>query len=444
MANQALIQAAARMYSAKAAKAQKDITPILQGVNMATTSVIKALDEKKQKQEEEVQKEFQPFTDIVLENDAARSAMTRELDALHDEYYDSTIQSEGIFVGKDKKFEAAQNKNKIANTLKAWETDLKSVDLNKAIPSNTSDYNDITARANEVGYKDKTLADNLIFHKGDEERPAGVYTKDFEGNMIRLSKYEQPVQKNVKGFETMVKQQAIVSDAGRKGEPWKEEVLPSISYSLNNLMDGNNWQSLLFDDIWQGFNWANEEVKNIFPEVKDDPEALKEKRNDLRVMVKNGLDKDGKPFDWKKEFTQDVINGFKIDYDNAAAKRELENTAKPSRQKTPLSELQELKINTFINSVNRGGDIKFPNGDIGKKVNGRIQLYKKSGEKYDGIAPISIDEAMDRADIPADMRSKVLSGSVSSSAVLAGENPEQPKTSEEIAQDLIKLYSTKK
>ena len=365
MANQALIQAAARMYSAKAAKAQKDITPILQGVNIATTSVIKALDEKKQKQEEEVQKEFKPFTDIVLENDAARSVMTRELNALQDEYYDSTVKSEGIFVGKDNKFEAAQNKSKIANTLKAWETDLKSVDLNKAIPSNTSDYNDITARANEVGYKDKTLADNLIFHKGDEERPAGVYTKDFEGNMIRLSKYEQPVQKNVKGFETMVKQQAIVSDAGRKGEPWKEEVLPSISYSLNNLMDGENWQSLLFDDIWQGFNWANEEVKNIFPEVKDDPEALKEKRNDLRVMVKNGLDKDGKPFDWKKEFTQDVINGFKIDYDNAATKRELENTAKLGKDKVDVSKaINQFKSQDEVIGLPQAAGIAYGNSAV--------------------------------------------------------------------------------
>jgi hypothetical protein len=434
MANQSLINAAQRMYSAKAAKAQKDIAPILQGFELGTGKIMEALTEKKKEQEEKAAKTTESFKDIILKSGTARPQLTNELKALQDEYYKNIRISEGVFRKGKTKQEAIERNNEIAGTLKLWEEDLRSRDLATARPANISDFEGIDGMANELSFRDDTLADDLIF------KPDGVYTKNIKNEEVRLSKHEQPVGIFDEGVDILNALQKASVQEGKKGNDWDSYVLPELSTNLDRLMRSNNWGSLLFDDIGS-FNWATEQMKQEFPDADlSKPEVYEAKRQELRDMVK------ADPKKYKKEFEEDVVRAYKMNYDDAAAKEKAKTNEQfaKDRSRTPLSELQLSKINTFINSVNRGGDIQFPNGDIGKKVNGRIQLYMENGKKYDGIAPISIDQAMDRANIPVDMRSEVLSGSVSSSAVLAGENPTQPKTPEQLAQDLIKLYSTKK
>ena len=56
MANQALIQAAQRMYSAKAAKAERDISPILQAGLYTTQNIKTAIEQKRENQKEKPQK----------------------------------------------------------------------------------------------------------------------------------------------------------------------------------------------------------------------------------------------------------------------------------------------------------------------------------------------------------------------------------------------------
>jgi len=430
------------MYSAKYAEAQKDITPITKGVSYLGANITKALDEKLEEQEKKAAKTTETFKDILLKSEKARPELTSQITKLQDEYFENIKISEGIFRNKEERQKAVDRNNQIANELKAWEDDLRSQDLNASLAGTVSDFEGDAGKAAKLGYVDKDiLANNIVYKRGPN---AGVYTKtlDKDGNIVekRLSEWEPPIGKFQAGIDTMIDTQQASVKAGSTGLDWNSYVLPDLSNNLSKLMDNNNFGSLLFDNIGP-FNWATQQMAQEFPDADlSDPEVYKTKRQELRQMVKENPDK------YKQEFKDDVLRAYKMDYDDAAAKEKAKTNEQfaKDRSRTPLSELQLSKINTFINSVNRGGDIQFPNGDIGKKVNGRIQLYMENGKKYDGIAPISIDQAMDRANIPVDMRSEVLSGSVSSSAVLAGENPTQPKTPEQLAQDLIKLYSTKK
>ena len=79
--------------------------------------------------------------------------------------------------------------------------------------------------------------------------------------------------------------------------------------------------------------------------------------------------------------------------------------------RTPLSDARIAEINIFKNSLKRaaesGEDITFPNGDKGKITSsGNIQLYTGENVKIETL-PISLDQAMDRAKIPLDMRSGI-------------------------------------
>ena len=91
------------------------------------------------------------------------------------------------------------------------------------------------------------------------------------------------------------------------------------------------------------------------------------------------------------------------------ARKEFDKSS--GRSRAPLSEARIAEINIFKNSLKRavesGEDITFPNKQIGKITSGgNIQLYKPSGEKLE-ILPISLDQALDRADIPVDMREDI-------------------------------------
>ena len=65
MANQALINAAQRMYTAKAQ--QTDITPIASAISSSVTNITKAIQDKRAEQEEDSKKPFKSFKKILLE-----------------------------------------------------------------------------------------------------------------------------------------------------------------------------------------------------------------------------------------------------------------------------------------------------------------------------------------------------------------------------------------
>ena len=84
-----LIQAAQKMYSAKYAEAQKDITPITKGVSYLGANITKALDEKLEEQEKKAAKTTETFKDILLKSEKARPELTSQITKLQDEYFEN-------------------------------------------------------------------------------------------------------------------------------------------------------------------------------------------------------------------------------------------------------------------------------------------------------------------------------------------------------------------
>ncbi|MDB0027188.1 hypothetical protein N9D80_01370 [Flavobacteriales bacterium] len=365
MANQALINAAQRMYSAKAAKAQKDIKPILQGASNLTSNVIKALDDKQKEQEEKAAKQTESFNDIILKSGKARPELTNELKALQDEYYNNLKISEGIFKNKNDRAKAVERNNDIATTLKLWQDDLTARDLIAQRPTNMSDFNGIIEKGEEVSYRDDTLAENLIY------KPDGVYTTNLKGEEVRLSEYKPPVGKFQKGIDAMVSSQQSAVKAGNSGLDWDSYALPGLANNINKLMDDPNYGSLMFDNIGN-FNWATQQMEQEFPDADlSNPNVLAEKREELRNRVKTDPDR------YKQEFKDDVLRAYRNDYSDAADK------AKAARNKADESDGEDMSAT--INALNKGAKIiplpgKFGTGVVAaKKSDGKY--YISSGAK---------------------------------------------------------------
>jgi hypothetical protein len=393
MANQALINAAQKMYSAKAEQAQKNINPIVSGVAMATGDVVKALDQKQKDQQEKASKQTEGFKEIILKSGTARPELTTKLEELQEEYYQNLKTSGGLFRSKEKRSEATERNNQISTTLKAWEQDLIARDLNAKQPSSVSDFNGIAERGEDLSYKDDTLADSLIYKED------GIYTTNFKGEEVRLSDYKPPTQKFTEGFGKMIDARKDAISAGSTGLTW-DFTKDRLAVQVDALMENDNYGSLLFDDVGS-FNWATEQLKQEFPDADlSDPNVAAEKREELKMMVKANPDK------YKQEFKDDVLRAYESDY-NYAAKKSTTTSTSPSGTSTPLSASRLTDIEIFINSVNRGEDVQFPDGSYGKIVGGRVQLYKKSGSMLENVPPISLEEAMDRAKIPQEFREKV-------------------------------------
>ena len=96
--SQSLIAAAQRMYSAKYAEAQKDIAPILKGVQGAAMQIENAITQKRKDQKEKSEKLDDSFKDILLDNPTLRPQLAAKLGQLQDQYYDNLKISEGAFI----------------------------------------------------------------------------------------------------------------------------------------------------------------------------------------------------------------------------------------------------------------------------------------------------------------------------------------------------------
>jgi len=314
-----LIQAAQRMYSAKSAEAQKDVTPIAKGVSFLGANITKALDEKLEDQEKRAAKSTESFKDILLKSEKARPELTSQITELQDEYFENIKISEKIFGNKKAKQDAVNRNSQIESELKAWEEDLRSQDLNASLAGTVSDFEGDAGKAAKLSYVDKDiLANNITYKRGDK---AGVYAKtlDKDGNIVekRLSEWSPPTSKFQAGIDAMVETQQASVKSGSTGLDWNSYVLPELNNNLNKLMDDKSFGSLLFDDIGN-FNWATQQMAQEFPNADlSDPAIYKAKRQELRQMVKENPDK------YKQEFKDDVLRAYKMDYDKAKFEAEL-------------------------------------------------------------------------------------------------------------------------
>jgi hypothetical protein len=356
-----LIQAAQRMYSAKYAEAQKDVTPTAKGISYLGANITKALDEKLEDQEKRAAKSTESFKDILLKSEKARPELTSQITELQDEYFENIKISERIFGNKKEKQDAVNRNSQIESDLKAWEEDLRSQDLNASLAGTVSDFEGDAGKAAKLSYVDKDmLANNITYKRGGK---AGVYAKtlDKDGNIVekRLSEWSPPTSKFQAGIDAMVETQQASVKSGSTGLDWNSYVLPELNNNLNKLMDDKSFGSLLFDDIGN-FNWATQQMAQEFPDADlSDPAIYKAKRQELRQMVKEN------PGKYKQEFKDDVLRAYKMDYDKAFAKRKEET----------LNDKEE-RDTTFL-----AGQY-IPNVDLLSNFTAIMDLKSKPGRTY--------------------------------------------------------------
>lgn len=394
MAKQSLIQAAQRMYSSDAT--QTDITPVTSAISESVSNITKAVQEKRAEQKERSKQPFESFKDVVIKDEEAMKAFTSELGSMQDQLFKARVKAEGALIGKKAKADAANDISKIERKIAAYKEDFDAIDLAYVQPSEYSDFNSLGEVVDNTAIKDVELAKRLIY-KDD-----GVYAIDHKGKEERLSKFKTLSQVNIDGFRTLTAEREKVIKKAKAKSSWTD-ASQSLAVELNALMSGDNWGSILFDNVVGqnysnmpksdvGYDWATQEMK---------AQGITD-REEFKETVKKNPDK------YKKEFISDTMAAFKNDFDDEINKLE---GADGGRSRTPLSESRLAEINIFKNSLKRsiesGKNITFPNGEIGKITSsGNIQLYTKKGEKIE-MLPISLDQAMDRAKIPLDMRSDV-------------------------------------
>lgn len=313
MANQALINAAQRMYSAKAAKAQKDITPILSGVASATDNIMNAVTVKRKEQQEESQKQIESFKDILLKNPKLRPELTGRLEQLQEEYYNNLKVAEGAFVGKKRKADAIEANNKIADQLKKYESQLNSVDLNKSLNTSFSKFNMLGDQVDDTIFRDKTLIDNVVLQDD------GFYFKNHKGELTPLDEYKPLMQVNEKGISSLVSGFTAAENAGFKGRGYTGGIEQQVDTLINFELGANkNYQSILFDDIGT-FNYAEANLQQEIDAGRIDGKLSKsEQLEKFKENIK------ANPDFYRQDFKNDYVAVVKQANANALAKYEAE------------------------------------------------------------------------------------------------------------------------
>ena len=349
MANQALIQAAQRMYSAKAAKAERDISPILQAGLYTTQNIKTAIEQKRENQKEEAAKGIESFKDILLKNDKIRPELTTKLESLQEQYFQNLKIAEGVFVGADKKRDAIEANNKIANQLRTYESQLRSVDLNKTMTTNTSKANYVGDQVDDVVYRDKSLADNLVF-KDD-----GIYYINHKNEEVSLDDYKRPLQVFSEGITGMVNTLGVVQQAGSEGQDYEGAVEEAVENSINTYLRDSNYKSLFFDDIGT-YNWAEQQLLDEFGEnsgveLVDGKIKIIEGKEDLVASNLEELKKrvDQRPDFYKDEFKKDYKEAMSKAYQKALSKYE----AKQQEIKNSRADKRNYQLSTTAQYVER-------------------------------------------------------------------------------------------
>lgn len=314
MANQALINAAQRMYSAKAAKGQRDLTPILQGGLSATDNIVKAVAIKRERQQEESKEKVESFKDLLLKNPKLRPELSTRLQNLQEEYYENLKITEGAFVNRDEKSKAIQRNNDIAGLLKKYEDQLRSVDLNKNLDISFSKFNTLGEQVDDTIFKDRTLVDNVVLQDD------GFYFKNHKGVLVPLDEYKPLMQVNEKGITTLVNGFVLAEDAGFKGRGYEGSIQEKVETLINfELGADKDYQSLLFDDIGSTFNYAEANLQQEINAGRIDGNLSK-----LEQLEKFKENIKANPDFYRQDFKNDYVAVVKQANANALAKYEAE------------------------------------------------------------------------------------------------------------------------
>ena len=323
MANQALINAAQRMYSAKAAKGQRDLAPILQGGLSATDNIVKAVAIKRERQQEESKEKLESFKDLLLKNPKLRPELSTRLQNLQEEYYENLKITEGAFVSRDKKNEAIQRNNDIASLLKKYENQLRSVDLNKNLSTSFSKFNMLGEQVDDTIFKDKTLVDNVILQDD------GFYFKNHKGELKPLDEYKPLMQVNEKGITSLVNGFTSAENAGFKGRGYEGGIQEQVETLINfELGADKNYQSILFDDIGT-FNYAEANLQQEINAGRIDGDLSKsEQLEEFKKLIK------ANPDFYRQDFKNDYVAVVKQANANALAKYEAEKQEIENRRRS--------------------------------------------------------------------------------------------------------------
>ena len=323
MANQALINAAQRMYSAKAAKGQRDLTPILQGGLSATDNIVKAVATKREEQQEESKEKVESFKDLLLKNPKLRPELTSRLEDLQEQYYENLKIAEGAFVNKKRKADAVEANNKIAGLLKKYENQLRSVDLNKNLGTSFSKFNMLGDQVDDTIFKDKTLVDNVVLQDD------GFYFKNHKGELKPLDEYKPLMQVNEKGITGLVNGFTSAENAGFKGRGYEGGIQEQVETLINfELGADKNYQSILFDDIGT-FNYAEANLQQEINASRIDGDLSKsEQLEEFKKLIK------ANPDFYRQDFKNDYVAVIKQANANALAKYEAEKQEIENRRRS--------------------------------------------------------------------------------------------------------------
>jgi hypothetical protein len=337
MANQSLINAAQRMYSAKAQKT--DLTPIVQGAASSIANIMNAVAQKRSRQEKEsVEKVQKPFIEVVRDNPNVGAQLTNLLEEQQEEYFEQQKLAEGVFRSRSTREDARKKLKTIEDNIINLNKSLSGVDLKQnLVPRNkVSQANSATAQVMDVTFNDKeTLAQNIIIKKDEEGNlipyiKGTEYKEGEESGLIKLDDYESAIQVHQAGFDALTKISDKLTDFGLKGVDFEasgEE--GNIRAEIAKQLDDQNGMSLYFDNF-EGFNWAQNQLldpKEGFknPGVERDEKGIiritddnvyQENLQKLRDRVSEGKLKDENTgevlIDYAKELEDDLIASFKM------------------------------------------------------------------------------------------------------------------------------------
>ena len=273
------------------------------------------------------------------------------------EYVDAVEGMENVKAAMNKNYEDLV----IAKQIRQYELDNES----KGIVGFVGDDN---ADSRRTAIIDGSTFNNVEFTDD------GAFINDGFGEKISWSKYNKSPVRNVEGAKAFADLKSDVRKLSAAGEDEKT-VRDVVETELGMLFANEEFA----DEIYNMGVYGDKRGKTVYKNI---PGATKENMFDFFVDM--------------------VINDS---YDPSSS------LSGGGRSRAPLSESRLAKINIFKNSLKRsaesGKDITFPSGEIGKITSsGNIQLYSSKGEKME-MLPISLDQAMDRAGIPIDMRGDV-------------------------------------
>tara|TARA_R100000664_G_C2758988_1_gene148305 strand:+ start:4370 stop:5848 length:1479 start_codon:yes stop_codon:yes gene_type:complete len=422
MANQSLIQAAQRMYSAKAQKT--DLTPIVQGAASSIANIMNAVAEKRNRQEKEsVEKVQKPFIEVVRDNPNVGAQLTSLLEEQQEEYFEQQKLAEGVFRSRKTKEEARAELKKIEDNIINLNKSLSGVDLKQnLVPRNkVSKGNSATAQVMDVTFNDKeALAQNIIIKKDEKGNlipyiKGTEYEEGKEGGLIALDDYKAAIQVHQAGFDALTKISDKLTGFGLKGVDFEasgEE--GNIRAEVAKQLDDQNAMSLYFDDF-EGFNWAqnqlldpkegfeNPGVERVDGVIRVTNEKVyQDNLETLRKRVSKGKNIDENTgeviIDYAKELEDDLIASFKMvnqkalqDYEERKQKEQDEfnrrNPREPRPFNTAVGHLSEDEVRGLFDDIKNGyvKDYKFTYKKFGDKFYKVDQDENKLREDSEGI-----------------------------------------------------------